>query len=906
MTEKKILIIDGNSLIFRAYFASAYKGEILKTKNGIPTNAVYSFANMLTSLLTRNDYYDVKVAFDKGKKTFRHEKLEDYKSGRNATPPELIEQFPIVREMLNAAGIDWFELDLFEADDIIGAIAKHVENNFEDSLVEILSSDKDMFQLISDKTKILIPISGTSDLKTFGLDELLEKWQVSPNQVVELKGLMGDASDNLKGVAGIGEKTAIKLICQYHSIEGIYENIDQIKGVLKDKLIKDKDSAFLCREIATIKTDFLVENLKFEQLNLTVEPLVEFLTKYEMYSLTKRMQSRIEKININPPKDEFIVLKQWDRKYEAQDNAVYIEALEDNYHQAKIVGIGIVNEKGNFFINVKNEAKQLSFFDDEIPNKFDNNLNDFFKDETLKKSTYDIKRTVTLLKNANYDVNYNGFDYDMMIAAYILDPNVKSTFFDHLNLVAPEIDLAENEDIFGKGLKRNADIDLTTKGQYILQKASLIFKTKNHILTTLAENDQLDLYQKIDLPFAKVLFSMEQNGVSIDQTELKKQTINVINQLNELDDKMRILLGDLIDETFNFASPKQIQKLLFEDLTLPDYGKGSTGKEYLDKLISLHPIINLLLEYRKLSKLYSTYLKGFEKYIFADQKVHTIFNQTLTNTGRLSSIEPNLQNISTHDLTQKEVRKIFITDHDKKFFSFDYSQIELRVLAQMAPEKELINIFANNGDIHEAAARKIFALSDETSVSSDMRRTAKVFNFGIIYGLSDFGLANDLQISISEAKEYIKSYYQYFPDIQNFKIKTIEFAKTNGYVLTMANRKRKIDELQAKNHQLKQFGERIAVNMPIQGTAADILKVAMIEIYQEILANNFASKMIAQIHDEIIFEIPTNEEKVVVPMIEEKMSSAFIRMLKLVHKDIVVNVKLKVSQASGQDWFELK
>ncbi|AUF83370.1 DNA polymerase I [Mesoplasma syrphidae] len=906
MANKKILLVDGNSLIFRAYFAGAYRGTILTTSTGIPTNAVFSFANMITSLLSNREYYDVKVAFDKGKKTFRHEMLKDYKAGRSQTPDELVQQFPIVREFLDAANISWYELDNIEADDIIGSLTKTIENEIEDCDVEILTSDKDMFQLISDKTVVLIPVSGTSDLKTFGKAELFEKWACTPEQVVDLKGLMGDASDNLKGVAGIGEKTAIKLLTEYGSIEKIYKNLDSIKGAVKIKLEADKDSAFLCKKIATIATNTHVDNLEFRKLNLSINSLVEFLRKYEMFSVTKRLSNRAEQIN-NEEKHEYQILSSWSNEYACEENSIYVESLEENYHRGQIIGIAISNQKGNFFINFSNIARQLSIFDHNEPEKnFDVALDTFLKNLSYKKSTYDIKRTVTLLKMAGYNVSYDAFDYDMMVASYALNANVKSLFVDHLRLVSPELNITEDEYIYGKGAKRTGEIDLDSKAMFITKKALYIKMTKPDVYEKLKETNQIDLYEKIDLPFVKVLYTTEQNGILIDRQELKAQTLNILNKVNELELHMRDILGDQINDSFNFASPKQIQELLFEKLGLPNLAKGSTGKETLEKLRTEHAVVNLLLEHRKYSKLYSTYLRGFEKFIFDDGKVHTIFNQTLTNTGRLSSSEPNIQNISIHDPAQKEVRKIFVTEDDTLFYSFDYSQIELRVLAQMGNEKTLIDIFNNQRDVHSEAARMIYKLKDNEKVSPEMRRVAKVFNFGIIYGLSDFGLSNDLNISIPEAKNFITAYYEAFPEIATFKSKEIEFAKANGFALTLANRKRKIDELKSTNYQLRQFGERVAVNMPIQGTAADILKVAMINIYNELNKAQLSSKIVAQIHDEIIFEIKNNESQKAVEIIISEMEIAMQKMFEILNLNNEIKVSLSVTQASGENWFKLK
>ncbi|WP_031542104.1 DNA polymerase I [Mesoplasma photuris] len=905
MGSKKILLVDGNSLLFRAYFAGAYKGNILRTSTGIPTNAIYSFANMLTSLLDRRDYYDVKVAFDAGKKTFRHDMLEDYKAGRSETPEDLIPQFAMVREFLDAAGIDWYELENIEADDIIGSLSKYIETNLgTDYEIEILTSDKDMFQLISDQTKILLPISGTSDLKEYSFDELFEKWKCTPTQVCDLKGLMGDPSDNLRGVEGVGEKTAIKLVTEYGTIESIYENIENIKGTLKNKLEVGKESAYLCKKIATISTDIHIDNLKFRPLNISVYPLIEFLKKYEMYSLVKRLSTRAEGIN----SEEIIkykILKKWDRSLECLENSIYIQTLDENYHTSKIVGYGISNDNGNFFIDVKPAQQQLSIFNTEIISSFDDALSEFLKDETKLKNTYDIKATLTLLKNSGYDFSIKSFVYDMMIAGYTIDANVKSNISSHTRVISPDLNIIEDEFIFGRGVKKNSEIDIDKKAEFISKKAFIINKTKQNAIERMIKTEQFDLYNLIDLPFAFVLFEMEQNGINIDKKELKAQTIYILAKLNEVESEMKEMIKDFVGESFNFQSPKQIQELLFIKLGLKDLAKGSTGKDVLDKLKNDHPIIPLLLKHRKFSKLYSTYLRGFEKYIFKDGKIHTIFNQTLTNTGRLSSSEPNVQNISVHDNDQKQVRKIFVTEKDYKFYSFDYSQIELRVLAQMGNEKSLIDIFIEDRDVHAEAARKIFNLDQNEIVDEDKRRIAKVFNFGIIYGLSDYGLAQDLNISIPEAKIFIEAYYKSFPDILAFKNEMIANANSTNYASTLVNRKRLIDELKSTKYLLRQFGERVAVNMPIQGTAADILKVAMININNYLRTNNLKSKMIAQVHDEIIFEIHKDENDHIVK-IKALMNDALISMFKQFNIEQEVKVKLKVSESSGNNWFELK
>ncbi|AHI54088.1 DNA polymerase I [Spiroplasma sabaudiense Ar-1343] len=902
MKNKKVLLVDGNSLIFRAYFASAYTGNILKTKSGIPTNAVYSFINMLTSLLNQNDYFDVVVAFDMGKKTFRHEKMPDYKAGRSKTPDELVQQFPIVREFLTNANISYYEIENIEADDIIGTISSDL-SKAADFEIEILTSDKDMFQLINHNTKILIPKTGVSDLLVFGENELMEKWSVTPGQVPDLKGIMGDPSDNIKGVAGIGEKGATTLLQKFHSLEGIYENIDEIKGATQKKLIESKEIAFLSKEIATIKTDVEIPQFDIKRINLNLDNIIEFLNKYEMFTLIKRLTARTDNINLEE-KINYQILKKWDKQYNADNSAIIIELLDSNYHKAELVGIAISNEKGNFILELQNSQNQDLF--NWQDSWIDEDFQELLLSNNLKKSFYDLKAAVSTLNRFGYQVNLAAIDFDMMLVGYIKDNSLKSTFSNYIRALNSDLEIPESEEIFGKGAKKSSAIADNIKNEYLAKKSSYLYQTKPKAFKFLEEEHLLELYNEIDLKFAKLLFEIEKAGVIVDKLELKKQTLKIQEKINILESEIRSLLGEHIESDFNINSPKQIKELLFDRLQLPDLNKGSTDRETLQKLVSHHVVIEKILDHRKFSKLYSTYLKGFEKYIFEDGKVHTIYNQTLTATGRLSSIEPNLQNISIRDDDQKEVRKIFISSPKSVFYSFDYSQIELRVLAQLAPEKNLIKIFNENRDVHSEAAKLLFKLTNEGEISAEMRRTAKIFNFGIIYGLSDFGLANDLNISIIDAKNLIKAYFDSFSDILPYKQKLISDVKNSGYVTTLSKRRRYIYELSSSNYQVRQFGERIALNTPIQGTAADILKVAMISINERLQELQFSSKMVAQIHDEIIFSVELNEEQEVVKIIEFEMKNALQKLIEIMDINDSVKVNLEVSSSKGKNWFELK
>ncbi|AGR42412.1 DNA polymerase I [Spiroplasma diminutum] len=897
--KKKFLLVDGNALIFRAFYSS-YGRATLTTKSGIPTNAVYSFINMLMNIIEKNEYFCVKVAFDKGKKTFRHDKLENYKAGRAKTPSELVIQFPIVREFLTNANIEWFEVDNYEADDIIGTISQILESDAE-AETHILTSDQDMYQLISDKTFVLSPQVGTSDLMVYTKEKLYEKWGVSPEQVIDYKGLRGDSSDNIKGVAGIGEKSAKELLQEFHTLENIYANIDKIKGAKQAKLIAGENDAFLSKEIATIYKDMNLGMINFNNTVINFEGLKDFFVRYEMNSLLKKYTSKTE-VDLIDNKLDYKILNKWNFEFNDEINYIYLETLNDNYHTSAVIGLAISNKKGNFYYSF-NSSEEVNIFNWNH-SVIDEEFQSFLLNAKFK--SYDIKKTIISLKKMGYKVMPQNFTYDMMIGCYVINSNVKSTFEQHLIMIDPSNELKTFDEIFGKGVKKTHLIDEKIKMDYLVNKVLIIKKYENEILSKLEENNQKSLYENIELPFSKVLIDIEIEGIEVDKLELKKQEDNILQLLTKIELEIKTDLSEYIDDDFNIASPKQLKELLFEKLKLPNYNKGSTDRETLDAIEDKHPVISKIITFRKYSKLYSTYLKGFEKFIHSDSKVHTIFNQTLTNTGRLSSSYPNIQNISVRDEEQKNVRKIFVTNENNTYLSFDYSQIELRVLADIVNEQRLIEIFSMNRDIHSEAARSIFNLTNEQEVSSDQRRVAKVFNFGILYGLSDFGLAKDLKISIPQAKEYIKAYYQAFPQILKFKEEVVKFGYENGYVETLGNRRRYIYELSNSNYMVKQFGERAAVNAPIQGTAADILKVAMINVFDNLRKNDLKSKMVAQIHDEIILLVKNEELEKVKKMVLETMKNAYNELLKISNKNRKALVELDINFSQANDWFNLK
>ncbi|WP_338955379.1 DNA polymerase I [Spiroplasma endosymbiont of Polydrusus cervinus] len=868
---KKVLLIDGNSLLFRAFYATAYNGEMLKSLDGTPTNAVYTFANMLNKILKVNNYNSVVVAFDKGKKNFRHDLLENYKDGRSKTPNELIVQFPIVKEFLDSYQIPYLEQEGYEADDLLGCLAKVAEQ--ENYYVDIFSSDKDLYQLITDKTNILVPRQGDS-ADVIDQAALAAKWGIKSSQVPDLKGLMGDSSDNLKGVPGVGEKTAVKLIKKYDSIENLYDNIDQIKGAVQKKIIKHKDSALLCKKVATIFCDVNLEQFSFIPFEPKQEVLMQFYLKYNMNSFVTRLFNNKEN-DVQNTSLKVKIIKAWQSEFNEDNTTVYLELLDENYHNSEIIGFGIVNSKGVFYF-------------DYIDAKHDKLWHQFLSDNKYQKLTYHAKSLIVVLARDNIFVK--NITYDMMLASYVYNSNVKNSLDTYINLFDKK-QILTDELFYGKGVKKQIPTDVIKLSQFIGEKASYIHKLRPKIIELLKSNQQYDLYHNIELPTAFALARMEINGVKVDQHELTTQTVRIEKIVQELNDE----INHLAQKEINPNSPKQISELLYQDLALPDRKKGSTAQETLEEIKANHSIILKILDYRKYQKLYSTYLKGMEKYIFSNGKVHTIYKQTLTNTGRLSSVEPNMQNISIRDEIQKEVRKIFVVSSSNNvLLSCDYSQIELRILAHMSKDQDLITAFNNNEDIHTNTAMKIFNLTKD-EITPNIRRSAKTVNFGIIYGISDFGLATDLNISVAKAKAIISNYYQQFLTIKAFIESQIKFCKQNGYVTTIFNRKRYVPEINDRNYMQREFGKRIAMNMPIQGSAADIIKIALKNIDQEFLKLNLKAKIISQIHDELIFEIPQNEltqvQKIVKTLMEDSTQ---------------LDVKLTVDMKTGLSWYDLK
>lgn len=853
---EKIIMIDGNNLLFRSYYATAYNGNFMKNSKGLPTNALFGFTNMINKIVLEEKPVYIIVAFDKGK-TFRHEKYKEYKDGRIEMPDELKVQFPIAKDLLTHMGIKYYEIDNYEADDIIGTFSQYCNNDANYQGL-IISSDKDLLQLITDE--VSMKLLKQKDYVKYNPKTFKEDWKISPKQVIDLKALMGDQSDNIPGVKGIGEKTAIKLLEEFHSLDNLYENIDKVKGKIKDKLISDKENAYMSYDLATIKTDIPLE-INLEDIKYRPKDsakLNELYEELEFYSFLKKEEKVITK-----PIDVKILTNIDDVKI-TKDCAIYLELDGSNYHSSNIVGLAIYNDEDSFYVR-KDLVK-------DVLTKINNN----------KKYIYDFKRVYVSLKWQNFELE--NVIFDSMIAAYLLDLNVK----DDIAYLANQLDF----DIPFEN--RKIELEENVIAYNSICKAKFIYETHKYFEDLLFKEDLIDLYRNIEFPLAKVLGDMEFNGVLIDKKTL-------IDMGEEIKVKIELITKDIYNlagSEFNIASPNQLGEILFEKLGLP-HGKKirngySTAIEVLEKLKNKHPIINLVIEYRMLTKLYTTYIEGLLNAVSSDGRVHTIYTQTLTRTGRLSSIEPNLQNIPIRYEYGRLIRKAFIPSEKGVMVSADYSQIELRVLAHMANITSLKEAFEKDIDIHTKTASDIF-LVNTNEVNSEMRRIAKAVNFGIIYGISSFGLSENLGTTVIEAKKFIDTYLETYPGVKEYMDKTIKEAHENGYVRTLLNRKRYIPELENKNYMIRQSGERIALNTPIQGTSADIIKKAMIDIDEILRKKKMKAKMLIQVHDELVFECPKEELEELSKLVNDTMINTY-------H----LNVPLKVAIEYGDNWYQAK
>ena len=853
---KKVVLIDGNNLIFRSYYATAYRGEILTNSKGLPTNAVYAYIQMLLKIIAEEKPSHIMVAFDKGK-TFRHESYDDYKGGRNETPKELKEQIPYAKKVTRAMGITVEEIENYEADDIIGTYSKKIDEE-----VLVVSSDRDLLQLISPNVKM--KLLKMKDYVYYNEKSFYEDYGIKPIEIIDLKALMGDSSDNIKGVAGIGEKTALKLIKEYHTIDNLYKNIDDLKGKVKENLLNDKESAYKSLELATIYLDVPIEvNLeKIAYKGSNEEELNSLLKELEFNSLINKMSIKKseEKLDIEIVEDINFRLN--------EDYSLYLVSSNLSYFKSLTIGVAISTKDKNYFI-------KKEYFNENL---FNNNFN---------KYTYDVKRVDVALSLLNFNNNIN---FDNYIAYYLL--NEKITEDISFIMLNKGYDVKLNEDIFKKD---KLLIEEETLINDACKKARFIYEEKERLKEEIEKNNLHYLYYDIELKLASILANMEKEGILVDKDYLDSLEGEIKEKLKTLEEKIYAIS----EEEFNISSPKQLGVILFEKLNIPYPKKSknsnySTDKEVLDKIRLFNPIVSLVEEYRMLSKLNSNYVVGLKEQIMSDNKVHTIYNQCLTRTGRLSSKDPNLQNIPNHDEYGRLIRKCFVSQEGYTFLSSDYSQIELRLFAELSNVESLKEAFINSEDIHSFTASKIFN-KDIKDVTKEERSRAKAVNFGIIYGISSFGLANDLGINVNDAKDFIDRYMEKFDGIKDYMKKEVDDAKEKGYVTTIMNRKRYIDEIKASNYMIRMQGERMALNTPIQGSGSDILKKAMIDIDSEFKEKNIKSKMLLQIHDELIFEVKEEEKDIVKKIVKEKMEKAF-----------KLSVPLVVDINMGKDLYEAK
>lgn len=909
-----LVLIDGNSILNRAFYG-IMGNKMLTTPDGTYTNAVYGFLAIMFKVMDDLKPDHMAVAFDMKALTARHKLYEGYKATRKGMPNELAEQMPIIKDILEKMNITIIEKAGYEADDILGTLAKKGENaGYE---VTIVSGDRDTFQLATKNIKIRIPHTkmGKTETDTFGEEEIIEKYGVKPKQLIEVKGLMGDTSDNIPGVPGVGEKTALGLIQKYKSIEKIYETIEQypnaIKGKLKEKLVENRDLAELSKTLGTINLEVPIEK-KISDLKIVDWDNEKVLEIFKVLKFNRFIDRFSDKFQVQASENsqnkeigDFFTLK------EISINEVQLIIKEIQNKKELVYIIGTVDDLETNKKIIKKKIQSISIYDEEKNIVYDIKLNDkefvqhfkeIFESKEIKKYGYQLCKDYVLLKDL--EITMEQLYYDCEIAAYDLNQtmgnySIKNIASIYLNIDADEY-LAKYEGdkkkskqitLFQTEKDENNDSEKFINGFNVY----LIRKISNVTIEKIKELNLISLFETIEMPLVKVLGEMQFAGMGIDKEEL----ISFGNQLKEQLEEIKNSIYELCGEEFNINSTKQLGEILFEKLKLPVYKKTksrySTDVDVLEKLKKEHPVIEKILEYRSLTKLNSTYVEGLIPYINPETgRIHSCFHQTITATGRISSTEPNLQNIPTREELGKQLRKVFKPKEGYIYIDADYSQIELRVLADISKDEHMVEAFKNDADIHKQAASKVLGIPIE-EVTKEQRSSAKAVNFGIVYGISDFGLGEQLGISRKQAKEYIEQYLSKYSGIKKFMDDIVEEAKEKGYVETLFHRRRYIPELNSNNYMVRQFGMRAAMNTPIQGTAADIMKIAMINVYQKLIDNHFDAKLILQVHDELMIECKTEEKEAVKQLLQECMENA---------SDLIVPLKVEVSEATN--WYEAK
>lgn len=878
MKKNKLLLIDGSSVAFRAFFALYNQIDRFKSPTGLHTNAIYGFNLMLDHMMKRIEPTHILVAFDAGKTTFRTEMYADYKAGRAKTPDEFREQFPFIRQMLDAMGVKHYELDQYEADDIIGTLDKMAERTEIPFDVTIVSGDKDLIQLTDENTVVEISKKGVAEFEEFTPAYLMEKMGISPTQFIDLKALMGDKSDNIPGVTKIGEKTGLKLLTEFGSLDGIYENIDSMKASkMKENLIADKEKAFLSRTLATIDTqapieigldDIVYQGPKLEELGQFYDDMGFKQLRAQLGTTSSQEEAVLD----------FQIVTEISPAMLKQDQFFYFEILGENYHREDLVGLAW-GDKEKIYVG----GPEL--LDSPV-------LRDFLENQTIK--TYDFKRGKVLLDRK--EITLPPATFDSRLAKYLLSTVEDNSLTTIANLYG-RTSLVPDEAVYGKGAK----LDLPEREVFfphLARKVQVLIETEEPMLTKLEGNQQLDLLFDMELPLANVLAKMEIAGIKVEA-----ETLKAMQSENEvLIDQLTKEIYELAGQEFNINSPKQLGTILFEDMGLPlEYTKKtktgySTAVDVLERLAPIAPVVSKILEYRQITKLQSTYVVGLQDAILEDGKIHTRYVQDLTQTGRLSSTDPNLQNIPVRLDQGRLIRKAFVPSLENSvLLASDYSQIELRVLAHISQDQHLIEAFQQGADIHTSTAMRVFGIEKAEDVTPNDRRNAKAVNFGVVYGISDFGLSNNLGITRKEAKAYIDTYFERFPGIKNYMETIVREARDKGYVETIYKRRRELPDINSRNFNVRNFAERTAINSPIQGSAADILKVAMINLDKALTEAGLATRMLLQVHDEIVLEVPVAELETVKAMVKETMESA-----------ISLSVPLIADENEGSTWYEAK
>lgn len=886
----KLIVIDGNSIAYRAFFAL----PPLSNSSGLHTNAVFGFTTILLKLMEEHKPTHFLVAFDAGKVTFRHSNYKDYKGGRAKTPPELSEQFPVLKDLIRAFGVSQFELEGYEADDIIGTLTRMADElgNIE---VIVVSGDKDMLQLASEHVKIALTRKGVSDVELYDPPYIMEKYGLTPNQIIDLKGLMGDTSDNIPGIPGVGEKTALKPLHEYGSVEGVLANTDQLKGKMKEKVIEHADDARMSKELATIFREVPI-GTPWDELaynGYEKQALAEMFYKLEFKSLMEKMDLTGGDVKLadQQPQAELvaIAIQKLEQLAELTDvldkvESMHVEVIGDNPHVGYVLGLSFHTDQACYYVPFELLKENSSEVD---------KLKAWLESPDKSVAVYDQHRAEIALSWQG--IALRGTTFDVLLAAYLLDPTESALTLHGLLVKYSLPSLKADEDVFGKGAKFKVPaIEIVT--DHLCRKANAIHTLLILMKQDLQQKDMDQLFYDLELPLANVLAAMEQKGIQVDVEGLKQYGVELAAQL----DKIMKSIYEAAGGEFNINSTKQLGEILFEKLNLPAYKKTKTGystdAEVLERLEPYHPVISHILNYRSLAKLQSTYVEGLLKEIRPETgKVHTYYRQTIAATGRLSSQFPNLQNIPIRLEEGRKIRKVFVPSQPGwSILTADYSQIELRVLAHISQDKNLMEAFLNDMDIHTKTAMDVFGVP-ESAVDSNMRRQAKAVNFGIVYGISDYGLSQNLNISRKDAASFIEQYFVVFQGVRRFMDDIVLKARKDGYVTTLLQRRRYLPEISASNFNLRSFAERTAMNTPIQGTAADVIKLAMVQMDERMKRDGLASRMLLQVHDELVFEVPENEIEVMRTTVKEVMEGA----LKL-------DVPLKVDVDTGSNWYEAK